>query len=824
MPSERFRHIFLPGPTRTQGYTNPNFGGGRFKNPPRDRANHSLYLQRRLAEAWDSADTARAVAHSVSTGTYIQFVSEPEFDLSLKSLEYIRSGIRLVNVKKQGEPEQTLATVYVPNNKRHLFINKIRKYAEEDTKTNKPKSASLIESISDIQLAVWKSFWQDDPALIPSDDPIPIEVWLSTDNDEKINSFNDLLDTFNITRDKGILKFPERSIEVIHVNSNNLEKLVQNSDDIAEFRAVSPIASFFIELSNQEQLALVQDILKRTSFEQDSNVVICLLDTGVNNGHLLLNPVLSDTDLLTARTDWGIDDHNGHGTRMAGIAAYGDILKILNNKTNVRVSHRLESVKILPPPPAQNPKELWGYITSQGLYRAEIQSPQRIRITCIAVTSTEDRERGRPSSWSAALDSLTSGYGDEKNTKRLIIISAGNISDSLEWLNYPDSNKTNEVYDPAQSWNTLTVGSFTEKIAIKDTTLAGFTPIAPKGGLSPFSTTSSTWQRKWPIKPEIVVEGGNAARGPNHSVLDSDDLALLSTYRDPQVAQFAPFNMTSASAAQAALLAAQIQTRYPDAWPETIRALLVHSAQWTDTMKSQFMSAIRNKTDYARLLRICGYGTPILDDALYCAANSLTLVSQAELQPYDRKEQDNTYITRDMHLYDLPWPKDILAGLGETPVTMRITLSYFIEPGPGEIGWDNRYRYPSHGLRFDINSPTESEVEFIRRINKQARDDGEKPGTQSPNEKWLIGDARNVGSIHSDIWQGRAVDLASSNKIAVYPTVGWWRERNYLKSWDKKCRYSLIVSIHTPSNDIDIYTPVAIQVGVVIPINITTTS
>ena len=85
-------------------------------------------------------------------------------------------------------------------------------------------------------------------------------------------------------------------------------------------------------------------------------------------------------------------------------------------------------------------------------------------------------------------------------------------------------------------------------------------------------------------------------------------------------------------------------------------------------------------------------------------------------------------------------------------MTMRVTLSYFIEPGPGEIGWDNRYRYPSHGLRFDINGPTESESDFIRRINKQARDDGEHPGTQGLGDKWTIGDARNVGSIHSDIW------------------------------------------------------------------------
>jgi hypothetical protein len=59
---------------------------------------------------------------------------------------------------------------------------------------------------------------------------------------------------------------------------------------------------------------------------------------------------------------------------------------------------------------------------------------------------------------------------------------------------------------------------------------------------------------------------------------------------------------------------------------------------------------------------------------------------------------------------------------------MRITLSYFIEPGPGEIGWKNKCRYPSHGLRFHLNSPGESKDEFVDRINKTTREDEKEGG------------------------------------------------------------------------------------------------
>ena len=83
---------------------------------------------------------------------------------------------------------------------------------------------------------------------------------------------------------------------------------------------------------------------------------------------------------------------------------------------------------------------------------------------------------------------------------------------------------------------------------------------------------------------------------------------------------------------------------------------------------------------------MCGYGVPSLEKAQWCARNSVNLIIQSELQPFDKKP-DGGYKTKDMHIHELPWPKDILLGLGETPVSLKITLSYFIEPGPGEIGW-----------------------------------------------------------------------------------------------------------------------------------------
>lgn len=165
-----------------------------------------------------------------------------------------------------------------------------------------------------------------------------------------------------------------------------------------------------------------------------------------------------------------------------------------------------------------------------------------------------------------------------------------------------------------------------------------------------------------------------------------------------------------------------------------------------------------------------------------------------------------------MHIHDIPWPKTQLFELGDVPVKMTITLSYFIEPNPSSRNISSKYRYPSHQLRFDVKRPTESKSEFLKRLSRAARAEEEGSSTPPPDPNWLLGDFRNKGSIHKDVWEGTAADLAERGLLAVYPAMGWWRTRKKLERYDKQARYSLIVSIETPSTDVDLYTPVETEI------------
>ena len=99
--------------------------------------------------------------------------------------------------------------------------------------------------------------------------------------------------------------------------------------------------------------------------------------------------------------------------------------------------------------------------------------------------------------------------------------------------------------------------------------MGAYTPIARPGALSPFSTTSLTWQRQGPLKPDVVFEGGNAADDGLGAVRLAS-LSLLTTHNRTTDRLFSTANATSAATALASRMAAQVMAAYPELWPETV--------------------------------------------------------------------------------------------------------------------------------------------------------------------------------------------------------------------------------------------------------------
>lgn len=822
-------HFIFQNSAQSEVFTSPVRGGGGASVPSRNREEHGVALLGKLQQLKpvlnDAVTVQKQAGANEGFGLQIEFESFPDVELAFESLARERSGIELRNVRHNNN--KTFATVFVPDGKLELFEKRITAYLdEEQDKESGPAHSKLLNAISDIRAATIQALWTDSVDTMPTEDDEQLwwEVWLPTRDDRQrvVGQFREMAQGLDFRIAPGELYFPERSVLLVYGSVDQMKRSMMTLNSIAELRRAKETAEFFDGLASDEQPQWVEELTGRLSLPEEGSDVphICLFDTGVNNGHPLLQHSIADADKHTVEPAWGVDDNEGHGTEMAGLALFGNLTDVLVTNSLVATSHRLESVKLIPEDGANGrDPQLHGYLTSEAVSRPSITAPNRNRVYSMAITARDNRDRGRPSAWSATIDRLAFDADEQGETPKLFVISAGNIKDSNAWMEYPQSNASDSIHDPAQAWNALTVGAMTGLARITETDAQHYTPIAEIGGLSPFSTTSQTWQPHWPLKPDVVFEGGNAAKDELFAT-SLHSLSLLTTNSKPNERMFTTSNATSAASALCARMAAQLMAQYPKLWPESIRGLVVHSAQWTDTMKRMFLPlrGEPTKAQRAELVRHCGFGEPLLERAKLSADNSLTMICEEFLNPF-KLEGGKPPQLRDMNLHRLLWPLQELESLGETRVEMRVTLSYFIEPNPSARGVTSRYRYESHGLRFDVKRPLESEANFRARINVAAREDEGQTNRNDNDPNWLIGKKnRHKGSLHSDTWSGSAAELASRGVIAVYPSLGWWKTRPALERYDQQIRYSLIISITAPDIDVDLYTPIANQIGIPVEI------
>jgi Subtilase family len=820
------KHFILASNAQRESFRARVGGGGGRTVPAQDRSTHGASLRAQLAATSRDMDQARANARvDDEVGLTIAFESFAGVELAIDSLERERSGIELRSVRRDGDT--TIATVFVPDGKLAHFERLIGAYlsARVNTKGEARDNRPLLDTIQRIRTATLRSMWADDIAAFPPDEDVTVwwEVWLPgrRERDASIAAFRNLCAPTAIVVARGELTFPERTVLVVRASARELARVPGLLSMIAEVRRAKDTADTYDSMAPKEQAEWVAELLARAIFPRagDDTPHICILDTGVNRGHPLLVDSLDAQDLHTIEPGWGTDDGTGHGTCMAGLALLGDLTPLLLSGAKIVISSRLESVKLIEHNSGNTgDSRTFGYNTRQAVAQAEIAAPFRRRIVNLAVTAEDGRDEGRPSAWSASIDGLAASVDAPGTNSRLIVVAGGNAGQPAL---YPAGNSTDSIHDPGQAWNALTVGAYTALTRITETGAESYTPLAAAGGLSPYSTTSARWGSVWPLKPDVVFEGGNLAKDGTGS-FGAASLSLLTTHHEPMKRVFTTAHATSAACALASRMASEIGAAYPTLRPETVRALIVQSAEWTDAMQAMYLPAngSRSKTDWARLVRHCGFGVPNTTRALQSVANSLTLIVEDSVVPFDRQTGRDVTLN-EMCLHALPWPEDELLSLGELPVEMRVTISYFIEPNPSARAPSSRYRYESHGLRFDVRRATESTPAFRQRINRAAHDDEGATATAESDNDWLIGkNARHRGSIHSDIWRGTAADLARRGVLAVYPSAGWWKTRQALNRWNSVARYSLVVSIRTPEVATDLYAAIETKIATAVDVRV----
>lgn len=807
--SEKLPLLFVTKEGRKVAYTRPGYSRTIPPYKYADKVTHANDIIKQFDDVLSQHKQHEVLRISVNGSCGREF--------PLDSLE--KSGMRVLNFLQDGQGRQE-ATVLMGKGAPRCLKSKIEAYRDKLTKKGGISHQKLVGRIDSITRPRSLWYWRDQTETLSPENEIWIEIWLSIDQSisQAKERFEKNCRSCGIIFNDKPLEFCECIIYAVYANKTKIESLIAIEPLVFQCRALRAITTEIIDAAPSEQKDWTTDLLRRMVKPEGDAPSVCILDSGCNK-HPIIEPLIREGALISAVDGKPAYDILGHGTQMAGVAAYGNLNHAMMNHNGKVFPHAIESCRLYG---LSDTERLHGEITLQAVSRMEIARPRDKRVFCMALTEPDHSAKltGHPTSWSAALDLATSNPSEQGEYDRLFLVSAGNRNEIVQ---NDEFNEDAAVQNPAQAWNIVTVGAVTHLTDMPDNyPYKPYEIYAQAGELSPYSTYSLKWKAKAPIKPEVLCEGGNAVivrRGgmsdiPEPVSDEPETMSLVAPYWKHLERPYDLFKKTSLSTALATNIAAGIMREYPNLRAETIRGLIVHSAEWTQEMLDKYLRDSNTKSAYLHLARMCGFGEASLSRAIECKTNHLTLVHEGTLRPYKRKgSQQCSY--NEMAYHRLPWPKSALKSIGNQQVVLKVTLSYFVEPNPRATeDMERIYSYPSYSLRYSIKKCTDTFEQHIKKLNRATRDEGETVQNQGQYDGWKLGSYAFVGSVHSDIWEGTADELAEMEGIAISPDTGWWKSRPGLKKYDSIAHYSLIVSIRTKDNtcNVDLYTEVKNQI------------
>jgi len=825
-------HISLDAFLETAAYTFP--ARGQARKPLRgDYAAHAEALLDQLSTALGDlpapATDLRLHVDGLKPGSIVEVATMPPAEGSRTKAVKIPSAMEfpaqeIVILRSERNDDRTeSALLFIPDDAREFLRGRISEYGRQDIGNQRRPDADRFEVVETVRRAAVEALFVGGVDLT-NPDVVWWEIWVR-EPVAKDDRLVQVARSANLDVHANRLIFPETTVLFVHASAAAIAAFASRVPGaVTEIRRATGTIEPFLErgagIVGQEDF--IADLVGRVAPPPADAPAICTLDTGVSAEHPLLAPALHGAWAYDEA--WGTDDrvpNGGHGTSLASLALYGDLEPILSDRRTVALTHAIESMKLLPPrgfratePPS------YGVVTQGAVALVETSRPDVVRSFCLA-TSATDFPSGEPSSWSGALDQIAAGSmpGDAlqgvsaaRTPKRLVLVATGNVQGGM----LDDVMPCQPLEDPAQSWNALSIGGFTTKEQAP-TDPPGLKPVVPANHRSPYSRGSQSLPDDLtPIKPEVLFEAGNmVADGMGYCGWDPA-VSLLAAGSDTVGEPLVPFWATSAAVGIAGNFVGQLQAALPGRWPETLRALTVDSAEWPQPIRRRLIGRgahwkTGTKSEKQQILREVGYGVPDIGRAVLSARNEVVLIAEAEIQPFALGADRRSAVFNEMHFYSLPWPKATLEQLENEIVTMKVTLSYFIEPNLTGKAATRPDTYRSFGLRFDMKKRTETNARFRSRISASQEKDGTEPDAEA--SCWLLGPkAIQAGSLHCDLWRGRAIDLAGHDAIAVYPVGGWWKSHIGQRRMSDKGRYSLVISLHAPGQAVDLHAEVATMV------------
>lgn len=436
----------------------------------------------------------------------------------------------------------------------------------------------------------------------------------------------------------------------------------------------------------------------------DTLPIIGVIDTGVSN-QTPLTPLLINPGEEYDLTGTGLFfDHTDHGTGVAAFAALGNRL-IPEYRGEVESDARILPIKVLDSSefPISQKKII------ETIKKAYEEYGVKIFTLTIGYGKFPLNDNEEISAYANALDELTSELDI-----LIFIATTNNCHNITDESSYPGKlfDTDSNLAPPADSMNNITVGAcadnFEEGGFFRRSLLPDFPAIYSRKSHYNFSDNTifnNINRNRHLLKPDILMPGGDYEQTFYQGIKIFDpscDAALRVLSSDLNVCTYKGLG-TSFAAPLAANYAAKLLKLYPDLDMQTIKALIINSAQ-RPKLGEPFGGFPKTMVN-----RITGHGIPNKSELLYSDNNQVTIVLKDVI--------DSGYIK----IYSLHIPEYLShAQRNRTLLTFTTTLCFKFKPKT-----NNQLLYcPVHiGYAICKNLPLESEAKGVQVINGKGSND-----------------------------------------------------------------------------------------------------
>lgn len=618
------------------------------------------------------------------------------------------------------------------------------------------------------------------------------EKWLTKWREQSINRDNlideraDLLKNFvelyggELITDE-FVSFPDSFCCRIKINGLGLKDLVNNFQFVFEIAEAEELSASTSEESYTE-------IIEATITPPDSDApIICIIDSGILEGHKLLSPsIVSTMSKSYVPGDSSVIDAvggGGHGTKVAGAVLYGANIPKAGDK--IKLPFFLSNARIL-----DRNNELSNNLYPPVLMEQISSDFSDSKIFNLSVTSLRPCRTTHMSQWSATIDKLMF----EKEI--LFIIATGNIRKGIGHLtnpginhhlnngkNYPEYlfENASRISNPSQSCFALTVGSVCH---------ADFEDLDKKsfgqfGEPSAFTRTGlGLWKM---IKPDVVEFGGDLivekAASRNITTHENTSPELIKSGVNAVGKDDVG---TSFAAPKVSHIAGILQKQFPSEGALMYRALIAQSARHPN-------ETYKNPTK--NLIQTLGYGIPDLGRATTNTKDRITFIT------------DGKIAAKQAHVFKINIPTEVKRPGYDYDVLVEVTLSYFANPRRTRKGTRS---YLSTWLDWDSAKLGESQDMFKDRVLKEMDADVNPVFDGGDGINWKIknrvdtgveGVRKQDGTLQKDWTILKSNQLPDEFCIAVVGHKGWETKIS------SEVPYALTISFEVlnPENEIELY-------------------